>query len=281
MPLLFAMGGPLVSVLVIASLFRNGASATGIPFLLAFPLCVSYALLGFMQMIYNNLGAEGTGIQMLFLSPTPIRKVLLAKNLFHGMLFLLVAVLAGVFTALRMGTPSGLLLATTAAWLVFALPAKSSGGEYPVAHDALSREPGKSFKAARIASERIVELADSSGYFGCRRRRCAVMRAFWKDLALCSRLFSFSGGHDAGVAAGLQVRNHQEGKLDRRRSGKLNSPVVGRVDRGVMLEVSNERILENFAQVFHFSLDAARGAWYSLPQRFCFTFSRTKQSPPL
>ncbi len=128
MPLLFAMGGPLVSVLVIASLFRNGASATGIPFLLAFPLCVSYALLGFMQMIYNNLGAEGTGIQMLFLSPTPIRKVLLAKNLFHGMLFLLVAVLAGVFTALRMGTPSGLLLATTAAWLVFALPANLAAG---------------------------------------------------------------------------------------------------------------------------------------------------------
>jgi ABC-2 type transport system permease protein len=154
MPLLFAMGGPLVSVLVIASLFRNGASATGIPFLMAFPICVSYALLGFMQMIYNSLGAEGTGIQILFLSPTPIRKVLLAKNLFHGMLFWLVALVAGVFTVLRMGMPSGILLATTAAWLAFALPANLAAGNllsltmpYRVNLGKLSRQRGSQASA--------------------------------------------------------------------------------------------------------------------------------------
>ncbi|MGA8740916.1 MAG: hypothetical protein WB561_06995, partial [Terracidiphilus sp.] len=89
MPLLFAMGAPLLTVLVISTLFRNGALG-GRPFQLAFPLCVCYALLGFTQLIFNNLGAEGTGIQMLFLSPTPIRTVLLAKNLLHGMLYALV-----------------------------------------------------------------------------------------------------------------------------------------------------------------------------------------------
>src|SRR5207248_2801144 len=83
----------------------------------AFPLCVCYALLGFTQMIFNNLGAEGTGIQMLFLSPTPIRTVLLAKNLLHGLLFALVAFLAGVLAAFRMGEPDLMLIATTAAWV--------------------------------------------------------------------------------------------------------------------------------------------------------------------
>lgn len=127
LPLLFAMGAPLVTVLIISTVFRNTAPGSR-PFELAFPLCVCYALLGFTQMIFNNLGAEGTGIQMLFLSPTPIGKVLLAKNLMHGALFLVVAILAGVFASLRLGQPSLFLLATTAAWVLFALPANLAAG---------------------------------------------------------------------------------------------------------------------------------------------------------
>ena len=127
MPLLFAIGAPLLTTLVISTLFRNG-SMSGRPFEFAFPLCVCYALLGFTQMIFNNLGAEGTGIQMLFLSPTPIRTVLLAKNLLHGLLFALVAFLAGVLAALRLGEPDLPLLATTAAWVLFALPMNLAAG---------------------------------------------------------------------------------------------------------------------------------------------------------
>ncbi len=128
MPLLFAMGGPLLTVLVIASVMRNTTPVSGHPFLLAYPMCVSYALLGFTQMIYNNMGAEGKGIQLLFLSPTPIRKVILAKNLFHGMLYAVVAVLAGIFAALRLGIPTPGLLAATFAWLLFALPTNLAAG---------------------------------------------------------------------------------------------------------------------------------------------------------
>jgi len=90
MPLLFAMGAPLLTVLVISSVLKN-TNDTGHPFSWAFPLCVCYALLGFTQMIFNSLGSEGTGIQMLFLWPTPMRTFLLAKNLLHGALFCLVA----------------------------------------------------------------------------------------------------------------------------------------------------------------------------------------------
>lgn len=153
MPLLFAMGAPLLTVLVISTVFRNGAMG-GRPFQLAFPLCVCYALLGFTQMIFNNLGAEGTGIQMLFLSPTPIRKVLLAKNLLHGLLFALVAFLAGVLAAFRLGEPDLTLVTATAAWVLFALPMNLAAGNvlslimpYRVNLGRISRQRGSQASA--------------------------------------------------------------------------------------------------------------------------------------
>ena len=153
MPLLFAIGAPLLTVLIISTVFRNTASGPR-PFELAFPLCVCYALLGFTQMIFNNLGAEGTGVQMLFLSPTPISKVLLAKNLMHGALFLMVAVVAGIFAGLRLGEPNVQLLATTAAWVLFALPANLAAGNvlsltmpYRVNLGRISRQRGSQASA--------------------------------------------------------------------------------------------------------------------------------------
>jgi len=91
---------------------------------------------------------------MLFLSPTPIRTVLLAKNLFHGMLFSLVAVLAGLFAGLRLGIPDGALIAATAGWLVFALPMNLAAGNilsltmpYRVNLGRLSRQKGSQASA--------------------------------------------------------------------------------------------------------------------------------------
>ncbi len=167
MPLLFAIGAPLLTVLVISTVFRNGAMG-GRPFQLAFPLCVCYALLGFTQMIFNNLGAEGTGIQMLFLSPTPIRQVLLAKNLFHGALFVSVAFLAGVLATLRLGPPSWTLLAATAAWVLFALPTNLAAGNllsltmpYRVNLGRISRQRGS--QASALVSMLIQAIVMGAG----------------------------------------------------------------------------------------------------------------------
>jgi ABC-2 type transport system permease protein len=180
MPLLFAMGAPLLTVLVISTLMRNTAPS-GRAFDLAFPLCVCYALLGFTQMIFNNLGAEGTGVQVLFLSPTPIRTVLLAKNLLHAVLFSLVAILAGLFAAARLGAPDLWLLAATAAWVLFALPANLAAGNmlsitmpYRVNLGRLSRQRGSQGSAlvsmliqALVIGCGLVVFA-LCGYFGKR-----------------------------------------------------------------------------------------------------------------
>jgi ABC-2 type transport system permease protein len=59
---------------------------------------------------------------MLFLSPTPIRTVMLAKNLFHGALALADSVLVGFVACWRLGVPSPDAIAACAAWVLFALP---------------------------------------------------------------------------------------------------------------------------------------------------------------
>jgi ABC-2 type transport system permease protein len=122
------LGVPMVMVFIIGSLFRGGTSESGHPFQLALPVCVAYGLLGFVQLIYNNLGAEGKGIQILLLSPTPMRTVLLGKNLFHSLLFGLVALVGAILASIHLGPPSAVVIATTLGWLAFALPANLAAG---------------------------------------------------------------------------------------------------------------------------------------------------------
>ncbi len=127
-PLLWAISVPLLFVLVIAGVFHRSPSSDTNVFPFAIPLSVAYALLGFTGLFYNNLGAEGAGIQLLFISPTPIRTVLLAKNLLHSILFVLVGFAAGLLSCLRLGVPPLVVLADTGAWLIFALPCNLAAG---------------------------------------------------------------------------------------------------------------------------------------------------------
>jgi ABC-2 type transport system permease protein len=128
LPLIYALGAPLLLVIVFSTVFARGSGHDGQVFPPALPICMVYSQLGFTQIFYNNLGAEGAGIQLYFLSPTPIRTVILAKNLFHSVLFGLVALSAGVLTSLRLGAPNGEIVAATAAWLIFALPSNLAAG---------------------------------------------------------------------------------------------------------------------------------------------------------
>jgi ABC-2 type transport system permease protein len=141
LPLLWALGAPILMVLVFASLFRNNYAGSGFPY--ALPLYVAFALMGFTQMFSNNLGTEGAGIQLLFLSPTPIRTVFLAKNLFHALLFVLDALLVGSLSIFRLGAPRGVVVAATAAWVLFALPCCLAAGNVFSLRMPFRIHPGK------------------------------------------------------------------------------------------------------------------------------------------
>ena len=56
------------------------------------------------------------------------RTVLLAKNLLHSILFVLVGFAAGILSCLRLGVPPFVVLSATGAWLVFALPCNLAAG---------------------------------------------------------------------------------------------------------------------------------------------------------
>jgi ABC-2 type transport system permease protein len=115
----------------------------------ALPLGVAYSFLGLTRFIYNNLGGEGAGVQLYFLSPTPFRKIMLGKNIVHTLIFLVELALVSLIVAYRSGMPSAQMLAVTLAWLLFAVPAQLAMGNvlsitmaYRMNMARMSREQG-------------------------------------------------------------------------------------------------------------------------------------------
>jgi ABC-2 type transport system permease protein len=179
---LYAIGVPPIMVVVIASLFRNGASFAHHSLQMALPVCVAYGLLGFTQLIYNSLGGEGRGIQMLFLFPVPMGRILLAKNLFHGALYLAVAFIAGAMAALRLGMPGPAMIAVTFAWVAFALPANLAAGNllsllmpYRVNLGRLGRQSGSQANALLSMLIQTSILGAGGAVLGL----CATFETMW------------------------------------------------------------------------------------------------------
>jgi ABC-2 type transport system permease protein len=172
LPLLYAIGGPLVMVLVFSTIFRRNGGMQGTGFPMALPICMVYALLGFTQVFYNSLGTEGAGIQIYFLSPTPFRTVMLAKNLLHSCLFGLVAIVAITLTILRLGIPDLAVVAATAAWLLFSLPCNLTAGNlfslkmpYRVNPGRITRQRGSQANALLSLLVQLCILAVGAAVF--------------------------------------------------------------------------------------------------------------------
>ena len=134
--LIFAMGGPM-------------RSDREMPIRFVFPLAIAYGFLPLTRQFCNSLGTEGAGIQLYFLSPTPFRSVMLAKNLLQTGLFCLELVLVATVAVIRFGAPPPTLAIATLCWVLFALPANLAAGNvlsitlaYRMTPARLSREQG-------------------------------------------------------------------------------------------------------------------------------------------
>jgi ABC-2 type transport system permease protein len=138
--------------LIIVFLFSNGSHAgraNGFSGEYALPIGVAYGFLGLTRLIYNSLGAEGAGIQLYFMSPTPFRKVMLAKNITHTIIFVAELALVCVIVGLRVGMPDPQIVMLTFCWLAFAVPAQLAIGNilsitmaYRLNMTRMSREQG-------------------------------------------------------------------------------------------------------------------------------------------
>ena len=179
---LYAICVPPIMVVVVSSLFRNGGLISHQPVRLALPVGVAYGLLGFTQLIYNCLGTEGKGIQLLFLFPVPVRTILLAKNLFHSALYLIAAMVSGTLTSWRLGHPDRGVLAITFAWLAFALPANLAAGNmlsiampYRVNLGRIGRQAGSQANALLSMLIQMGILGIGAGVMSL----CALLDRMW------------------------------------------------------------------------------------------------------
>ena len=164
LPLLYAIGAPLLLVVVFSSVFIRNHGVQASVFPLALPVCMVYAQLGFTQLFYNNLGAEGAGIQFYFFSPTPIRTVLLAKNLFHAALFSITALVAMVLAGLRVGIPDGAIFSDTLAWLLFSLPCNLAAGNIVSIKMAYRVNPGRISRSSGSQGNSLFSILVQLGF---------------------------------------------------------------------------------------------------------------------
>ena len=147
-PMLYNLAAPLVMVVLFGGAIRGG-QFSGLRMEFALPIGMAWAFLGLTRLICNNLGAEGDGLQFYFLSPTPLRTVILSKNLLHFALFLLEGTLIAAIIIFRVGAPAASIAAATVTWLFFAVPANFAVGNllsiilpYRVNMSRIRRETG-------------------------------------------------------------------------------------------------------------------------------------------
>jgi ABC-2 type transport system permease protein len=147
-PMLYNLAAPLVMAVVFGGAMGGGQfSQFRVEY--ALPVGMVWAFLGLTRLVCNNLGAEGPGLQFYFLSPTPLRTVVLGKNLLHLTLFVLEAAVIAALVVFRFGAPSPSIAAATVAWILFAVPANFAAGNllsvrmpYRLNLARIRREPG-------------------------------------------------------------------------------------------------------------------------------------------
>ena len=218
MPLIYGLASPLLVVFLLSGLFIRRGATPGHPMAMSLLLSLAYAIVGFTQLFYNNLGPEGPGIQMLFLCPTPMRTIVLAKNMFHSVLFLVEAVLVSIVAILRVGWPVPSALAATAAWLLFALPVHLAAGNlfsinlpYRMNLGRMARRPGSQANALLSMFIQIAVLGIGAGIF--------ALCSFFDRLWMATPVFLCLAG--AAIMAWMRVLDHIDAIAGRRRESLI------------------------------------------------------------
>ncbi len=129
-PMLFTLIMPIVMLTV----FRFGGVGDRSGGLLmraptfAFPAGAAYALLVLTNLVYNNFGADGSGVQFLFALPVRFRQIVFAKNLAHFTVLAIELLLAGLAVSFLYRPPALDIVAATLAAVLFAVPVNFSAG---------------------------------------------------------------------------------------------------------------------------------------------------------
>jgi ABC-2 type transport system permease protein len=168
--MLYSLVAPLVMLFVLGRGGNGGGASFGARY--ALPIGVAYGFLGLTRLVYNSLGGEGAGIQLYFISPTPMRTVMLAKNLVHLMLFAVELVIVCTIVVFRFGLPDAQMLTATVCWLLFALPVQLAAGNtlsitmgYRMTLTRMSREQGATGNGLLSLLIQLLVFATGAGVY--------------------------------------------------------------------------------------------------------------------
>jgi ABC-2 type transport system permease protein len=168
--MLYSLVAPLVMLFILG---RSGnAAAPGFGARYALPIGIAYGFLGLTRLVYNSLGGEGAGIQLYFMSPTPMRTVMLAKNVVHLVLFAVELAIVCTIVVFRFGLPDTQMLAATFCWLLFALPVQLAAGNalsitmgYRMTLTRMSREQGATGNGLLSLLIQLLVFATGAGVY--------------------------------------------------------------------------------------------------------------------
>jgi ABC-2 type transport system permease protein len=123
-PMLFTLIMPMVVVFVL----WRGRQGLGQQTAYALPVGAAYCLLVMTNMVYNNFGGDGGGIQFFLFSPVSFRQIVVAKNLAHMAIVGTEVFLLWLGVRIIYQPPALAVVALTFAWYLFAAPINFAAG---------------------------------------------------------------------------------------------------------------------------------------------------------
>ena len=121
--LLYGLVTPLFLVILFA--LRMGRNFTS-PWVV--PAAIAYSLVGIAPMSYNSFGMDGTGAELYFMAPVPLRLVFLSKNLLHFAIAALEVTVVLAVMAYVSGPPRFIILVGVLLWVFGSLLLNTSIG---------------------------------------------------------------------------------------------------------------------------------------------------------
>ena len=174
----------------------------------------AYALLGISPMGYNSFGFEGTGAQLYFLAPVPLREVFFAKNVFLWLLALAEVAVVLAVVGFVAGRPTPVDAAFIVLWSVGTLSLNTWLGNLRSVAAPKRVNPGRTLNKAQSSLSAFIAFGVLGGCaalgFGCQFLAAYLDRP-WLGLLLMTL---FAG---AGLGAYFRgLRRIETYALDRR-----------------------------------------------------------------